>query len=261
MTRVVAIANQKGGVGKTTSTVNLAHALASRGARVLAVDADPQASLTLYFDHDPDALEEEERTLYFALVDDRPLKSLILGDGRNGAPALVPSSIHLANAEPELITNVLLNAASVLKDKLREVRGDYDFILIDCPPTLGILTVNALTAADLVLVPVETNKLSTKGLELLFRTIDKLQAKLNPDLVVFGVLPTKYHPRYSHDNEILARLRAGLAAQRVRMFSPVHSSTVFDKASSEARPAIASAPGTPGVQSYNEVAEALLADG
>ena len=115
---------------------------------------------------------------------DIPLESLVLGEN----PALIPSSIALADAEPELITNVLLSAPTVLRDKLREIRDRYDFILIDCTPSLGLLTVNAMTAADAVIVPVKTDHLSFRGVERLFQTIGKLQQRLNPTLRTLGVL-------------------------------------------------------------------------
>lgn len=254
MSTVIAIANQKGGVGKTTSTINLAYALANRGKHVLAVDADPQASLTMYFDYDPNALEEQEKTLYFSLLGETPLESLVLGKN----PALVPSSIALADAEPELITNVLLSAPTVLRDKLREIRDRYDFVLIDCTPSLGLLTVNAMTAADAVLVPVKTDHLSFRGVERLFQTIEKLQRRLNPTLQIFGVLPTQYNPRNLHDNETLERVRAGLESRRVRIFEPINRSTAYDKASAEGKSTLELAPTTPGVQVYYTVADALI---
>ncbi len=254
MSIVIAIANQKGGVGKTTSTINLAYALANRGKRVLAVDADPQASLTMYFDYDPDALEEQEKTLYFSLLGETPLETLVLGEN----PALVPSSIALADAEPELITNVLLSAPTALRDKLREIRDRYDFVLIDCSPSLGLLTVNAMTAADAILVPVKTDHLSFRGVERLFQTIEKIQRRLNPTLQIFGVLPTQYNPRNLHDNETLERVRAGLESRRVRMFEPINRSTAYDKASTEGKPTLELAPTTPGVQVYYAVADALI---
>src|SRR4028119_1973774 len=197
MAMVIAIANQKGGVGKTTTTVNLAHALVERGKTVLMVDADPQASLTTYLGHDPDRLEEEERTLYFAIIDGKPLSSLII----EGNPALVPSSIRLASAEPQLIGNLLTRPPHVLGTRTKEIRarlahgpldrrgtlltrpqkvlgarskelrGRFDHVLIDCTPSLGLLTINALVAADRVIIPSETEYLASKGIQLLLNTI------------------------------------------------------------------------------------------
>jgi chromosome partitioning protein len=257
MTKIIAFANQKGGVGKTTSTINLAYALAQKGQCVLAVDADPQASLTMYFGYHPDDLEEEEQTLYFSLMRDKPLSSLIRGDN----PKLLPSSIALANAEPELITNVLLSAPTVLRDKIRELRGQYDFILIDCAPSLGILTVNALIAADAVIVPVKTDNLSFRGVERLFQTIEQIHTRFNPELQVLGVLPTQFNPRNIHDNETLQEAQKLLEERRIRVFDPIHRSTAFDKATTEGKPTIELTPNAPSVQVYHKVAEKLLGNG
>jgi chromosome partitioning protein len=254
MSKVVALANQKGGVGKTTSTINLAYALAQKGQRVLAIDFDPQGSLTIYFGFNPDELEEQERTMYFSLMNGKPLESMIIGEN----PALLPASISLANAEPELITNVFVSAQGVLREKLKGIRDSYDVILIDCAPSLGLLTVNALVAADLVLVPVKTDNLSFHGVARLFQTIGKIQSGLNPNLRVIGVLPTQYNPRNVHDNEILDGVRIALAEQNVQIFDPVNRSTAFDKATSLGKPTIEVAPETPGVQSYNQVADAII---
>jgi chromosome partitioning protein len=173
-------------------------------------------------------------------------------------PALIPSSIALADAEPELITNVLLSPPMVLRDKLREIQDQYDFVLIDCTPSLGLLTVNAMTAADAVLVPVKTDNLSFRGVERLFKTIEKLQQRLNPTLNIFGVLPTQYNPRNLHDNETLERVRLGLEPRQIHMFEPINRSTAYDKASTEGRPTLEVAPNTPGVQVYYTVADALI---
>ena len=254
MSKVVALANQKGGVGKTTSTINLAYALAQQGKRTLAVDCDPQGSLTIYFGFNPDELEDSDSTMYAALIGDKPIESLILGEN----PALIPASISLANAEPELLVKIMLSSQKVLRDKLKGVRDNYDFILIDCPPSLGLLTINALVAADLVLVPVKTDNLSFHGVARLFQTIEQIQADLNPTLRVLGILPTQYNPRNVHDNQILNGVRDALSGQSVNIFDPVNRSTVFDKATSLGIPTVAITPGSPSVLSYHQVAEALV---
>jgi chromosome partitioning protein len=257
MTMVIAIANQKGGVGKTTTAVNLSHALISRGKTVLVIDADPQASLTTYLGHDPDRLEDEERTLYFALVEGRPLPSLLI----EGSPALIPSSIRLASAEPELIGNLLASPQNVLRTRLRELRGRYDYVLIDCTPSLGLLTINALVAADQVLIPSETEFLASKGIRLLLNTIDKIQSGLNPELEVLGVLPTKYNQRYIHDQAVLSGVQSGMADRGIRVFEPIARSTAFSKASIEGKATVVATPDAPGVESYYKLADEIITYG
>jgi len=254
MSKIVALANQKGGVGKTTSTINLAFALAQRGQRVLAVDFDPQGSLTLYFGYNPDELGDAGRTMYAALIGDKPMAALAIG----GNPALVPASISLADAEPELLVRIMHSSQKALREKMKGLRGVYDFILIDCPPSLGLLTVNALVAADLALVPVKTDNLSFHGVARLFQTVEQIQGDLNPALRVLGILPTQYNARNVHDNEVLDGVRQALAGQPVRIFDPVHRSTAFDKATALGMPTIAVAPASAGVQPYHQVADTLI---
>lgn len=254
---VIAVANQKGGVGKTTTTVNLGYALANRGKTVLVIDADPQSSLTTYLGYEPEALEEEERTLYFALIEGTPLSSLII----EGSPALVPSSIRLANAEPELIGNLLTSAQSVLRTRIREVRSRFDFVLIDCAPSLGLLTINSLVAADGALIPSETEYLSSKGVRLLLNTIERIQAGLNPELEILGVLPTKYNQRYTHDQAVLSGVQSGMADRGIRVFDPIARSTAFSKASIEGKATVLATPDAPGVESYYKLADEIISYG
>jgi len=254
MATVIAIANQKGGVGKTTTAINLAYALAGRGKQVLAIDGDPQGNLTAYFGHDPDELEQQGRTLYFSLVENRPLLELVLGND----PAFIPSSLGLAEAEPMLISNLYSNGQLTFRTRLKDVRERYDYVLIDCMPSLGMLTINSLAAADYVLVPTETEYLSSRGISQLFGSVEKVRRGLNPGLRVLGVLPTKYKQRHVHDNLVLDGVHAGMAGLGVRVFEPVLLSAAFSKASLEGKPTVVLSPDERGAQSYYKLADEIL---
>ncbi len=256
MATVVAIANQKGGVGKTTTTINLAYALAERGKRVLAIDADAQASLTIYFNQEPVTLQEQERTIYYSLVQDKPISSLVI----EGNPALVPSSIILSKADRELMSMVRFTD-TLLKDKLREVAGNYDFVIIDCPPTLTLLTSNALAAARLVLVPVKTDYLSIMGIPLLLEEVEVVRRRTNRELTVLGVLPTLYQARYTQDNEALEALRQTMARKDIRVFDPIPRSTSYDQAAADGVPSLMRTPKTRGVDEYYKLADEILRHG
>lgn len=250
---IIAVANQKGGVGKTTSTINLAYALAQKGKRVLAIDTDPQASLTFYFGYDERVLEAAQQTLYYSLVKDKPLAALVIA----GNPALIPSSIMLSKADRELMA-MMRYSATLLREKLREVANNYDFVLIDCPPTLTILTSNALAAAHLVLIPVKTDPLSITGIPLLLEEIEEIRVRDNKGLAVLGILPTLYGTRYRLDSDALEALRSIVVQKGISVFEPIPRSTGYDRATSEGMPTLILAPKTPGIDNYHKLADEII---
>lgn len=255
MSTVIALANQKGGVGKTTTTINIAYVLAQKGQRVLAIDMDPQASLTIYFGHDPRELEEKRKTVYWCLSrDDVDLNDFILRSTDGGAH-LIPGSIQLAKAEQEFAQQ--WDSVSFLKDKLAPIRNQYDFILLDCPPTLTLLTVNGLVAADSVLIPVKTDYLSIMGIPLLIETIENVRRRQNPQLGIMGVLPTMFNVRNKHDNDALAEIKESLEPD-IRVFDPINRSTQFDNAAAEGLSTLELRPDFPAAQNFYSLADHLI---
>jgi chromosome partitioning protein len=206
-TRITAVANQKGGVGKTTTTFNLGVALQRRGRRVLLVDLDPQAALSVSAGI---PIAHLNMSIYQALIDDKVDPRPIVAKTVSGVDVL-PATIDLAAAEVELVGATLREL--ILKDVLAKLRDDYDHIMIDCPPSLGLLTINALAAADQVIIPLQCEYLATRGLSLLMRTLTKIQAKLNRNLRVAGILPTMFDGRTTHANEVLDELRSSFPGQ------------------------------------------------
>ncbi len=206
-TLVTAVVNQKGGVGKTTTTFNLGVALQRLGRRVLLVDLDPQASLSASAGI---PVAQLTASVYQALLDETT-DPLPLIRGTVSGVDVLPATIDLAAAEVELVNMTLREL--VLRDVVDKLRPRYDHILIDCPPSLGLLTVNALAAADQVLIPLQCEYLATRGLTLLLRTLTKIQGRLNRNLRIAGILPTMFDGRTTHANEILAELRANFPGQ------------------------------------------------
>jgi chromosome partitioning protein len=196
--QVIAFANQKGGVAKTTTTLNLGVALAERGKRVLTVDLDPQSNLTMSQGIDP---EELDRSMFDVLVHKTPIEDIILSREID----LAVSSIDLAGAE--LAMSSMIGRERALQKALLPVRSTYDYILIDTPPSLGLLTINALTAADGVIVPVQCEYLSLRGLVQLENTLTMIRENLNPDVSIEGILPTMYDQRLLHSREAVEILQ------------------------------------------------------
>ncbi len=206
-TIITAIVNQKGGVGKTTTALNLGVGLHRLGKRVLLVDLDPQAALTVSAGI---SLPHVTVSIYHALLDDSIDPVSIVRETVSGVDIL-PATLDLAAAEVELVSMTLREL--VLKDVLAKLVHRYDHILIDCPPSLGLLTINALAAAHQVIVPLQCEFLATRGLNLLLKTLGKIQGRLNRDLKVAGILPTMFDRRTTNANEILSELHANFPGQ------------------------------------------------
>ncbi|WP_230298526.1 ParA family protein [Actinomadura coerulea] len=250
--RIVAVCNQKGGVGKTTTTINLGAALAEYGRRVLLVDFDPQGALSVGLGKgDPRQLEV---TIHNLLLErDTEWEDVVIETGVDGMD-LLPSNIDLSGAEVQLVHEV--GREYILQGALKSAVDHYDYILIDCQPSLGLLTVNALAASEGVLIPLECEYFAMRGVALLMETIEKVQGRINPGLVIDGVLGTMYDSRTLHTREVLGRI---VEAFGDKVFHTVINRTVrFPDATVAGEPITFFDPSSMGANAYRSLAREVL---
>jgi len=248
--KVFAFANQKGGVAKTTTTLNLAVALSESGHRVLCIDLDPQGNLTMSQGIDPD---EVEKSLYHVLVDKIPLREII----QPREVDLAPASIDLAGAEIAMSTQI--GRERSLQKALAQVQDDYDFVCIDTPPSLGLLTINALTAADKVIVPVQCEYLSMRGLVQLQNTLEMIRENLNPEVQIEGILPTMLDTRTIHAKEAVEILEENFGELVFK--SRIRKAIKFAEAPVKGSSVLKYDPGSNAAQCYRDLAEEVLTHG
>ena len=248
--KVIAFANQKGGVAKTTTTLNLAAAFVEEGHRVLCVDMDPQGNLTMSQGIDPDSLEQ---SMFDVLVYDLPIQEVV----RSREVDVACASIDLAGAEIAMSTKI--GRERSLAKALRAIRSDYDFICIDTPPSLGLLTINALTAADKVIVPVQCEYLSMRGLIQLQNTLSMIQENLNPDVDIAGILPTMVDTRTLHAKEAIEILEENFGD---RVFGARIRKTVrFAEAPVKGMSVLKYDPNGTAADAYRQLAKEVLSNG
>jgi len=250
--RIIAVCNQKGGVGKTTTTINLGAALAEQGRRVLLVDFDPQGALSVGLGIQPHDIDS---TVYNLLMERDVAAHDVLYKTSVDGMDLLPSNIDLSGAEVQLVHEV--GREYVLGGVLQPLMADYDYIVIDCQPSLGLLTVNALTAAHKVIVPLECEFFALRGVALLTETIEKVQERLNPELELDGILATMYDSRTVHSREVLARV---VEAFDDHVYHTVIGRTVrFPETTVAGEPITTYASNSVGAAAYRQLAREVLA--
>lgn len=252
MVRVIAIANQKGGVGKTTTAVNLSSCLALLGARVLLIDVDPQGNSTSGLGIDKSTVK---RCVYDCLVNDVPMDEAVVSTKVENL-GLLPATIQLAGAEVELVS--VLARENMLKRALEKVKYRYDFVLMDCPPSLGLLTINALTAASSVLVPIQCEFYALEGLSQLMRTVGLVQKNLNPSLQLEGVVLTMFDARTNLSIQVVDEVKNHFRNKVYRTIIP--RNIRLSEAPSHGKPIVQYDPKSRGAEVYLELAKEVMGD-
>lgn len=257
MTRVIAIANQKGGVGKTTTTLNLGAALVEQEKTVLLIDLDPQGSLTTSLGIDPEDVEETiYNSIHASIEGEEELSIQEVIYETEAKMDLAPSNLELSSAEMELMHATMREL--ILKDIIEPARSEYDFILIDCPPNLGLLTINALSCASEVLIPLQADYLAVKGVNQLMRSIYIVQKKINKSLKIAGVLLTMADIRTRHSREIIETVKETMGGS-IHVFDPIIKMNVRVKDASVAGQSILEyAPDSDVAQSYRTLAKEMI---
>ena len=253
MGKTIAIANQKGGVGKTTTSINLSASLAAKGKKVLVIDTDPQGNTTSGFGVEKNDLEN---TVYELMLSECSIKECILNDVIEGV-SIIPSNVNLAAAEIELIG--VDRKEYILKREVEWIKDNYDYIIIDCPPSLSMLTINAMTTADTVLVPIQCEYYALEGLSQLIHTINLVKERLNPDLDIEGVVFTMYDSRTNLSMQVVENVKSNLSQKVFQTLIP--RNIRLAEAPSYGMPINAYDPKSAGAEAYMQLAEEVINGG